>query len=75
MNKAEMHYLMCQFEHCDRAYCVSRREYEQRLLCAEGERDAYRETLTRISKLEKTIHYDWASRQAESILGRYKEKP
>lgn len=73
MNKAESHYLNCQDENCEKAYCVGRRDYESKIRRAESERDAYIETLTRISKLEKAVSIEWAIRVSQSILGFYKE--
>ena len=53
---------------------LSLEEHESTTKKLQEELEAYKETLTRISKLEKTVHYDWASRQAESILTAYKEE-
>ena len=74
MTKSESHYLTCQDRECEKYACLARRDYEQRLRWAESERDAYMETLTRISKVGKNAQVDWAVRVAQSILGFYGDK-
>lgn len=36
MNAAEKHYLVCLNEHCERVFCVGRRDYEQKILALES---------------------------------------
>ncbi len=37
MDKAEIHYLTCQSQNCERYACVARRDYEQKLLVTEAD--------------------------------------